>query len=270
VRVQTEIGPVSAASARAWLATATETVEHLGRTPSLGVPADIVEAFAGYLSRWTEAATSVEVFHWRGEVDTADLRHLAAHWVRLVNLAREDPEGSGLRTAPPEAEPFFDALAVTLATALEQDDDPEEFADKFEELVPDFQDGSRRPTVDQPPIRVLLVDDTPDIRMLVRVGLDLDGRFEVTGEAGDGAEALAACSGECPDVVLLDISMPVLDGLEALPRLREACPDAAVVMFSANNEQAQVQRAAELGAAAFLPKHTSITALADVLAGVAS
>ena len=271
MQVRTEIGPVSSSSARAWLGTASETVDHLARTPALGVPGHIVAAFRGYLDGWIEAAAGSESFHWVGELETADLRELAVHWVRLVNLAREDPEASGLQVAPPEAEEFFDALAVAMATALEEEDQGERFSEKFEQLVPEFQDGSRRPAVDAAPIRVLLVDDTPDVRMLVRLGLDLDGRFEVMGEAGDGAEAVEACGGaHCPDVVLLDVAMPVLDGFEALPRLLEACPGAAVVMFSANDDRASKQRASDLGASAFLAKHTSIPEIADVLARVAS
>ncbi|HEY3445348.1 MAG TPA: chemotaxis-specific protein-glutamate methyltransferase CheB [Myxococcales bacterium] len=92
------------------------------------------------------------------------------------------------------------------------------------------------------PIRVLLVDDSLFVRKaFARVLADEEG-IEVVGEAGDGEEALARCQALKPNVVLLDLGMPVLDGLSCLKRLRRELPGVAVVVVSA-----AAQRGAQLG-----------------------
>jgi len=73
------------------------------------------------------------------------------------------------------------------------------------------------------PVRVVIVDDTDDLRELLRLALSRGG-MEVVGEAGDGLAGIEAVRLEQPDVVLLDLSMPVMDGLEALPRIRHLVP----------------------------------------------
>ena len=73
------------------------------------------------------------------------------------------------------------------------------------------------------PVRVVIVDDTYDLRELLRLALTRGG-MEVVGEAGDGLAGIEAVRLERPDVVLLDLSMPVMDGLEALPSIRRLVP----------------------------------------------
>ncbi len=115
------------------------------------------------------------------------------------------------------------------------------------------------------PIRVALVDDTPDIRDLLRLAFERTKRFEVVAEAADGREGVEAVRAHCPDVVILDISMPVMDGLEALPLIRDLCPRAAVVILSAFGSPDVRQKAMTLGAHAFILKGSGIRALvADV------
>lgn len=80
---------------------------------------------------------------------------------------------------------------------------------------------------------VLIVDDNEDMRLLLRLALDAAPGFEVWGEAGNGVEALGCVDQRCPDIVLLDIMMPVMDGVTALPLLRNRCPNALVVVVSA-------------------------------------
>lgn len=82
-------------------------------------------------------------------------------------------------------------------------------------------------------MRVVLADDVEEIRALLRLTLELDGRFEVVGEAADGAQAVAVVSSRCPDVVILDISMPVMDGIQAIPEIVQRCPDATIIVLSA-------------------------------------
>ena len=81
-------------------------------------------------------------------------------------------------------------------------------------------------------MRVLVVDDEPDVRLLLRLQLERAGH-EVTGEAGDGVEALAACDADPPDVVVLDLLMPTMNGFETIPRMRTAHPDVRIVAYTA-------------------------------------
>jgi signal transduction histidine kinase len=108
--------------------------------------------------------------------------------------------------------------------------------------------------VEAPPLRVVLVDDTPDIRLLLRIALEGSGRFSVVDEAGDGQAGIAVVTAAQPDVVLLDLAMPVLDGLEALPRIRAAAPHARVVVLSGFESAAMRHRAQTAGGHAYLQK----------------
>src|SRR3954451_19810054 len=86
-------------------------------------------------------------------------------------------------------------------------------------------------------VRVVLVDDTPSLRMLTRLALE-DTGFEVVGEAGDGLAGVNAVKELRPDLVLLDLAMPVMDGLEALPLMRAAVPEVRVVIVSGFDRKA--------------------------------
>lgn len=78
---------------------------------------------------------------------------------------------------------------------------------------------------------MVLIDDSVDLRGLLRFALSRAG-MDVVGEAGDGQAGVEVVREERPDVVLLDLSMPVMDGVEALPLIRELVPDARVIVFS--------------------------------------
>ncbi len=103
-------------------------------------------------------------------------------------------------------------------------------------------------------LRVLVVDDTEDFRELMRIVLERTGDFEVVGEAADGQQAVELAREIQPDVVLLDIAMPVMDGLQALPAIREICADAAVVMLSGFSATKMREQAVALGADGYLEK----------------
>jgi DNA-binding NarL/FixJ family response regulator len=118
---------------------------------------------------------------------------------------------------------------------------------------------------DRQPIRVLLCDDTRDIRLLLALALELAGGFQVVGEAADGSEAIAQAATHQPDVVLLDLAMPVLDGLQALPLIRESAPDALVVVLSGFGADAMGEEAVRLGAATYVQKGVNPTELAEQL-----
>ena len=111
------------------------------------------------------------------------------------------------------------------------------------------------------PIRVLLADDTASVRLLLRGTLEASREFEVVGEAGDGAQAVEMAEALQPDMVLLDLAMPVLGGMEAIPQIRRRAPDARVVVVSGYAPDRMGSQAVEVGAAAFLEKQQRPTEL---------
>ncbi|MFG2329908.1 response regulator [Streptomyces sp. NPDC048604] len=106
-------------------------------------------------------------------------------------------------------------------------------------------------------IRVVVADDEPLIRAGIRMILTSDPEIEVVAEAANGREAVDAARAHAADVVLLDIQMPVLDGLAALPELRRAAPSARVVVLTTFGERENVLRALEHGSVGFLLKDTA-------------
>ncbi len=116
-----------------------------------------------------------------------------------------------------------------------------------------------------PPTTVVLVDDAPEVRGLVRLHLRLSRRFAVVGEGASGTDAVALAEQHRPDLMLLDVSMPIMDGLQALPLVRAASPGTQVVLFSGFDERGLAARGRELGALGFIEKSVSVDRLADDL-----
>lgn len=106
-------------------------------------------------------------------------------------------------------------------------------------------------------ITVLLVEDHTVVREGFRRMLDLESDMKVVGEAKDGRQGVAMARSLRPDVVLMDIAMPLLNGLEATRQITKAFPGARVLILSAHNDDAYVESAVEAGAAGFLLKQTS-------------
>lgn len=101
--------------------------------------------------------------------------------------------------------------------------------------------------------KVLIVDDASFMRMTIRQMLEKNGH-ETVGEAGDGIEAVKKYIEVKPDVVLLDITMPEMNGVEALKRIKELDPAAKVIICSAMGQQAMVAQAIQSGAKDFIVK----------------
>jgi len=106
-------------------------------------------------------------------------------------------------------------------------------------------------------ITILLAEDHTIVREGFRKMLDLEGGFEVLGEAPDGRQAVALARKFHPDVVLMDIAMPHLNGLEATRQILKALPATKVLMLSAHNDDAYVDTAIASGAVGFLLKQAS-------------
>ena len=120
-----------------------------------------------------------------------------------------------------------------------------------------------------PPVRVLVVDDDPELRELYRHALGGTAGFEVVAQAADGLDGVAAARRHAPDLVLLDLMMPVMDGLVALPLIREASPGSRVVVISSLPPGGVAAAALDAGADAFVPKGQPLGALMSQVRDVA-
>jgi DNA-binding NarL/FixJ family response regulator len=111
------------------------------------------------------------------------------------------------------------------------------------------------------PIRVLVCDDVEAFRALLRYTLQEDPGIEVVGEAGDGMSAIGAAERLQPDVVLLDLTMPILDGIDAIPTMLERAPGARVVALSGWGADRMADAAIAQGAVAYLEKSDDAEAI---------
>ena len=106
-------------------------------------------------------------------------------------------------------------------------------------------------------ITILLAEDHMIVREGLRKMLEIEDDLEVVGEAQDGRQAVALAKKLCPAVVLMDIAMPLLNGLEATRQMLKALPGAKVLILSAHSNDAYVKNAIDSGAVGFLVKQTS-------------
>ena len=118
---------------------------------------------------------------------------------------------------------------------------------------------------DTPPIRVLLVDDHAVVRRGLRGFLELLGDLAVVGEAGNGLEAIEQVDRLLPDVVLMDLIMPELDGLGAIARIKSAHPEVEIVALTSFIEEEKVTTALEAGATGYLLKDADAEEVAGAI-----
>ena len=120
------------------------------------------------------------------------------------------------------------------------------------------------------PISVVVCDDVPELRQLARAALEEGGEMEVVGEAGDGREAIETIERLQPDVVVLDLSMPELDGLEAIPLIHQVAPKAEICVFSGFEEGKVAEVALSLKASRYVRKGAPLEDLRSAVRELAS
>ena len=119
-------------------------------------------------------------------------------------------------------------------------------------------------------IRILVADDHSVVRQGLRMFLGLDPEFEIVGEAGDGAEALTLARQSRPDVVLMDLLMPVMDGIEATGIIRRELPDTEIIALTSVLEDASVVGAVRAGAIGYLLKDAQADELCRAIRAAAA
>ncbi|WP_439657577.1 ATP-binding protein [Lentzea sp. HUAS TT2] len=114
-------------------------------------------------------------------------------------------------------------------------------------------------------ITVVLADDSPEVRLALRLALNAIDGVTVVGEAGNGLDAIFVTAETSPDLVLLDLAMPMLDGLQALPEIHAACPTAKIVVLSGYGTDQVARQALERGATTYVEKGGSLRNLTGML-----
>ncbi len=104
------------------------------------------------------------------------------------------------------------------------------------------------------PPRVLVVDDSPNLRALLSTRISIDNEYEVVDEAQDGAEAIMLATRHQPDVIILDMMMPVLNGVDALPAIVRGSPGSKVIVYSAFTDDPALEKIYSAGAHAVVNK----------------
>jgi DNA-binding NarL/FixJ family response regulator len=120
------------------------------------------------------------------------------------------------------------------------------------------------------PVRIIIADDHILVREGIQAMLESEPDLEVIGEAADGREALELCRELCPDLVLMDVRMPVMDGLEATRKIKRECPETSVLMVTTYESSDYLFEAIKAGAAGYVLKNVSKPQLSNALRRVLS
>lgn len=116
-------------------------------------------------------------------------------------------------------------------------------------------------------LRVLVVDDVHEVRHDLALLLQLTGEFQVIGEAANGLEAIRQAEAQHPDLVLMDLGMPILDGYAATRQIKAASPGCRVIVLTVHDGEAERQKAAHAGADGFVVKGAALETLMRTLSG---
>jgi DNA-binding NarL/FixJ family response regulator len=114
-------------------------------------------------------------------------------------------------------------------------------------------------------VRVLLVDDNASFRQVLRRLLERDPEIQIVGEASNGGEALDRVELDAPDVVLMDVSMPGMNGIEATYALKSRVPDVTVLMLSVNNKEQEISSGLAVGADEYFVKGGPASEIVDAI-----
>lgn len=114
-------------------------------------------------------------------------------------------------------------------------------------------------------LRVLIVDDAPQVRQELITILLLAGNIEIVGEASNGLEAIRLSETRRPDVIVMDLEMPIMDGFEAARRIKSQRPTCRVVILTIHDGEAERKRVTQIGANAFLVKGAPIEDLVKAI-----
>jgi len=117
---------------------------------------------------------------------------------------------------------------------------------------------------------VLIADDHRMFAEALEAILGTDQRLEVAGQASDGAEAVRLALRLQPDVILMDIAMPIMDGLQATKQILKQWPSASILMLTGSNSKSDVDRAREAGAAGYVTKERIAAELIDAILEIAT
>jgi DNA-binding NarL/FixJ family response regulator len=115
------------------------------------------------------------------------------------------------------------------------------------------------------PYRILIVDDMPQVRQELRLLLQISGELEVVGEAGNGQEAIEQAERLNPDVIIMDLEMPVLDGLLATQKIKQQNLAIRIVILSVHSAPADMKRAKQAGADAYVQKGSPYLTLIEAI-----
>ena len=254
--LRAELGPLPSVHVLAWVRNARQVLDGVLRAGSalpVELPDEVAVAFRGYLDEWEAGALACDPFTWQAEIPVERVRRMAVYLFGVLTLDDETWDRHGLPWAPPEAEPFYDALVAAVTVGLAAADaeaGPMLQASWPEELTRTRlePEGALR--------RIVIVDDTPDVRLLFQMALEIDGRFEVVGTAADGREAIAVCEAEQPDGILLDVMMPEMDGPDTLDALRRdpVLGDVPVIFLTAKVQAAERTRFVEMDVTGLIAK----------------
>ncbi len=123
------------------------------------------------------------------------------------------------------------------------------------------------PSLKQHPLRTLIVDDVPQVRQDLHLLLQLTGELEVVGEAASGWEAILQAEALRPDVMVIDLLMPYMDGCQVAHAVKTFGLAERVVIFSIHSNPEDIERALEAGADAYVQKSEDLTSLVKAIQG---